>query len=99
MKPLHDGIPLSDRPQRTVLHVGRMARRKPHPRRAFGDGLKEIAEPLALVPPRVDCLAQERHVPRTAGDELLYLPDHSFHRAADHTPPHSRNYAVTALVV
>src|SRR5918998_2875246 len=99
MKPLDDGIPLPDSPKRAVLHVGGVARCKPYPRRPIGDGLQEIAEPLALVPPRVDRLAQKRNVTRAAGDEVLYLPDHTPHRAADHSPPHGGDYAVTALVV
>src|SRR5918998_3965867 len=76
-----------------------MARGKPHSRRALRDGLEEIAEPLPLVSPRVHRLAQQRHVPGSASDEPLYLADHTSYRAADHTPPHGRNYAVTALVV
>src|SRR5919112_90794 len=99
MEPLHDGIPHPDGPERAVLHVGRVARRKPHARRALRDGLQEVAEPLALVPPRIHRLAQQRHVAGPGGDEVLYLPDYAFHRATCHTPPHGRDYAVTALVV
>src|ERR687898_1334262 len=76
-----------------------MAGRKPDPRRAVRDGLQEIAEPFSFVSPRVNRLAQKRNVPRASGDEVLYLPDHTLHRAADHTPPHGGDYAVTALVV
>src|SRR5215210_313563 len=99
VKALHDGILLPDSPQRTVLHVGWVARRKPHARRTLRDGLQEVAEPLALVPPRVHRLAEKRYVSRAPGDEVLDLPDHAPHRAADHAPPHGRDYAVTALVV
>src|SRR3712207_1968058 len=99
MEPLHDGIALPDGPERAVLHVGRVARREPYPRRPLRDGLQKIAEPLSLVPPRVHRLAQESNVAGAAGYEVLHLPDHAPHRAADHAPPNGRDYAVTALVV
>src|SRR5918994_516862 len=99
MKPLDNGIPLPDSPYRAVLHVRRVTRRKPYPRRTLRDGLQEVAEPLALVSPRVHRLAKERYVPRAAGDEAPDLPDHTPHRAADHPPPHGWDYAVTALVI
>src|SRR5215212_170987 len=96
---LYYGLPLPDGPQRAVLHVGRVARRKPHARRLLRDGLEKVAESLAFVSPRVHRLTQERYVSGAASDEALHLPEHTLHRAADHTPPHRRDYAVTALVV
>src|SRR5215212_1252435 len=96
---LYYGLFLPDGPQCAVLHVGRMARRKPHARRLLRDGLEKVAESLALMSPRVHRLAQERYVSRAAGDEVLNLPEHALHGAADHTPPHRRDYAVTTLVV
>src|SRR5919112_511278 len=96
---LYYGLPLPDGPQRAVLHVGRVARRKPHARRLLRDGLEKVAESPAFVPPRVHRLTQERYVSGAASHETLHLPEHALHRAADHTPPHGRDYAVTALVV
>src|SRR5215210_3950628 len=99
MQPLYDSFPLANRPERPILHVRRMARRKPHARRLLRDGLQKVAEPLAFMPPGVHGLAEKRHVVGAALNEPLDLPDHTPYRPADHTSPHRRHYAITALVV
>src|SRR5215211_7699510 len=76
-----------------------MARRKPHAGRALRNGLEEVAEPLTLVPPRIHRLAKQCYVSCAPCDEVLYLPDHTPHRTADHSPPHRRDYAVAALII
>src|ERR671917_535964 len=99
VQPLHDRAPLPDGPERSVLHVGGVARRERDPWRPVGHGLEEVAEALALVPPGVHGLAEQGDVLRPRSDQPVHLGDHALLCATDHPAPHGRHYAVAALVV
>src|SRR5215210_761606 len=99
MKPPHDRVLLADEPQGPVLHVRRMARRKPHSRRLVRDPLQEIAKPLPVLPPGIHRLPEQRHIPRAGVDQPPDLLDHILHRPARHSTSHRWHHTVTTLVI